>query len=385
MRILFIRDAYNNRLGGIPVQILRYADYFNSKGIQPFLVTNQQNSKLSNEFNKRGYKTFIFPQKSRLQYKWIYYFHYRYNYLKKIISENNIDVISTHKIKESLLARRIKKHNPRIMNVFRVHTHLEGRDNKFIKRFILRRIEKMTDKYVDIYIPISNKIKKELINKSKVDSKKVKVVYNGVNKLLSEVEIPKTKTPISTKIAIIGELQPRKYQEFGIQLIQKYNHNNSKKLELILIGGNTYNNYMKKLKRLVETNNLENHVTFSGHLNFSEMADLLRNVDTILITSKFEGVPLTMLESMSMGKIVISSNVGAINEVIQHNRNGFLYESGNFQQALGVLKYVFNRDHSELSSIRINAYNDWKEKYTLSNMLEKEYNLYFKNYNEKSY
>ena len=60
MKILFIRDAYDDRLGGIPMQILRYADYFNARGIQPYLATNQNNSKLSNEFKKKRIWYFYF-------------------------------------------------------------------------------------------------------------------------------------------------------------------------------------------------------------------------------------------------------------------------------------------------------------------------------------
>jgi glycosyltransferase involved in cell wall biosynthesis len=53
-----------------------------------------------------------------------------------------------------------------------------------------------------------------------------------------------------------------------------------------------------------------------------------------LVVSKREGLPLVILEAMSMGVPVISTNVGAIDEVVQNGLNGFLIESGNGTNAI---------------------------------------------------
>ena len=48
--------------------------------------------------------------------------------------------------------------------------------------------------------------------------------------------------------------------------------------------------------------------------------------DVFLLPSRWEGVPLTILEAMSFGNVIIATNVGAIEEVVEHGTNGFLVD-----------------------------------------------------------
>ena len=56
---------------------------------------------------------------------------------------------------------------------------------------------------------------------------------------------------------------------------------------------------------------------------------LLGLVDVYLMTSEFEGLPLAMLEAMSLGKPVVATAVGGIPEVIVPGKNGLLARAGD--------------------------------------------------------
>lgn len=57
------------------------------------------------------------------------------------------------------------------------------------------------------------------------------------------------------------------------------------------------------------------------------LSRLYRWADVVVMVSRFEGVPLTILEAQRFGCVVLSTNVGAIDELIEHERTGFLFSN----------------------------------------------------------
>lgn len=51
-----------------------------------------------------------------------------------------------------------------------------------------------------------------------------------------------------------------------------------------------------------------------GKLAFSEIADFYRGLDLVLITSKFEGLPMCVMEGLACGVPVVSTDVGVVGE-----------------------------------------------------------------------
>src|SRR5690606_23550060 len=60
-----------------------------------------------------------------------------------------------------------------------------------------------------------------------------------------------------------------------------------------------------------------------------EKIDLLKHCDVFILPSYSEGVPISILEAMSYGLAIISTNVGGIPSVVINNKNGILIEPGN--------------------------------------------------------
>lgn len=99
--------------------------------------------------------------------------------------------------------------------------------------------------------------------------------------------------------------------------------------KFIITGGGRQEQW---LRRLVGESGLQDHVILLGERN--DMYDVLRAMDVLLICSDHEGVPMVMLEAMTLGTTVVSRNVGGISEVIDHGSTGVLVPSGD-AEALG--------------------------------------------------
>jgi glycosyltransferase involved in cell wall biosynthesis len=58
--------------------------------------------------------------------------------------------------------------------------------------------------------------------------------------------------------------------------------------------------------------------------------------DVLLLPSRFEGVPLTILEAGRFGCVPLATDVGAVGEVIEHGRTGFLFRNTRDEEGLAV-------------------------------------------------
>ncbi len=82
-----------------------------------------------------------------------------------------------------------------------------------------------------------------------------------------------------------------------------------------------------QLRNYVTMNGLDSHVTFLG--DFYGIPDLLAALDVVVLPSTSESMPNVVLEAMSAGRPVIASAVGGCLELIDHDRTGLLFPTGD--------------------------------------------------------
>lgn len=81
-----------------------------------------------------------------------------------------------------------------------------------------------------------------------------------------------------------------------------------------------------RLRALVRTMHLDDVVHFTGP--HSDVRPFLAAMDVFLLSSSFEGLPVALLEAMSMACGIVCTAVGGIPEVVRHSVNGLLVGSG---------------------------------------------------------
>jgi len=118
-----------------------------------------------------------------------------------------------------------------------------------------------------------------------------------------------------------GRLAPEK----GVSVILSALQSSSETLKIVGEGPELNN-----LIKLTESLNLTNRVKFIGFKSGSELLDLIKNSKAVIIPSIwYENMPLNMIESLALGKVVIASNIGGMPEVINDAENGFLFKAGS--------------------------------------------------------
>lgn len=91
--------------------------------------------------------------------------------------------------------------------------------------------------------------------------------------------------------------------------------------ELVMVGPDS-DGTMDKVKRLANKKNL--NITFTGRLAKQEWIELSNNYNIFINTTNFDNMPVSVIEAMALGLPVVSTNVGGLPILIDHEYNGLL-------------------------------------------------------------
>lgn len=87
--------------------------------------------------------------------------------------------------------------------------------------------------------------------------------------------------------------------------------------------------YGKYLRKLIKDLQMEDKITFLGKLSAEEMKQQYLNCHTFVCASSLENSPNSVGEAMLLGVPVVASNTGGIPSMMEHEKEGLLFEKGN--------------------------------------------------------
>lgn len=88
---------------------------------------------------------------------------------------------------------------------------------------------------------------------------------------------------------------------------------------------------------------------FRGYLNGPELEKVIQESKCIVVPSEwYENCPMSVLEALAYGKPVIGADIGGIPELIDHEADGLLFESGNSEDLAEKLETMLNYSDDEL-------------------------------------
>lgn len=96
--------------------------------------------------------------------------------------------------------------------------------------------------------------------------------------------------------------------------------------ELTMVGSDN-SNYRLEVELLAKELNLK--VNFTGLLTKAEWISLSKTHNFFINTSNFDNMPVSVIEAMALGLPIISTNVGGIPFLLEHNKNALLVDKGD--------------------------------------------------------
>lgn len=173
------------------------------------------------------------------------------------------------------------------------------------------------------------------------DDRQVSTVYNGVDihtfrpgdKLASRQSLG---LPVEMKLLLfVGNFLPVKGLELLIQATAELNK--EMPAHLVLIGSGPLEQNLREL--CSKSGLLSGKVTFAGRKGPKEVAEYMRAVDVVCLSSHNEGVPNVLLEAFASGCAFVSTQVGGISEITATSPGGgFLVEGREVIEYAKILK-----------------------------------------------
>lgn len=140
------------------------------------------------------------------------------------------------------------------------------------------------------------------------------------------------KTPVGNYGLYFGRITEEKGVETAIKAYEKMQG-----CYLKIVGDDTTEE-TEKLKKYIKDNNIKN-IEFLGFKVGDELERIIKNARFILIPSIwYDNLPNTALESFRYSKPIIASNIGSLPELVEDGVNGYLFEPGNEDELVKLVK-----------------------------------------------
>jgi glycosyltransferase involved in cell wall biosynthesis len=181
----------------------------------------------------------------------------------------------------------------------------------------------------------------------------------------------KYKEEDSFLLVHVGRISIEKNQEMLIESIKKFNATELKKCRLLIIGDVKDKELNNSLINIAKG---DPNIEFLGGRN--NIADYLSIADGFCLTSIAEGMPISLIESMSVGCIPICTAVGGIKDMIKDGVTGFLSKKTDMESYLQALKRAIYFHDKEY--IKNNVLKAFKNKYHIEISAKNHLNTYNK-------
>lgn len=193
----------------------------------------------------------------------------------------------------------------------------------------------------------TEKMKRDL---NDINLKNIEVLVNFKNlEILKEAElIDKSTKPY--KLCVFSRVIPEKGIEEAINVVKEINHEKKEKLFILDIYGPVGNGYKERFESCLK--DAPATISYKGCINADESVSVLKNYHLMLFPTKFktEGIPGTVIDALASGLPTITSRWDNVNQIINDNENGYIYEFDNYNDLKNkLIKAVEDNKIQEMS------------------------------------
>lgn len=232
--------------------------------------------------------------------------------IRKKVLEFKPDVVAAHSAKAGLLVR-LSCIGIKTKVFFTAHGWSHIRTANSIAQSIFKNLELVLSYFCQRVICVSQADTDYAISYIGIKKEKVVTIHNGVFKP-GKVSKPHYNSNEFNILSVVRFQAPKDFETLirGLEQISEYN------FHLKIVGdGPDFNSVKSK----IDSSKLSNKVSLEGFK--TELDCYYSEADVVILISKSEGLPMSLIEGMSFGKPLIATDIGGISEVI-NDTNGFL-------------------------------------------------------------
>ena len=148
----------------------------------------------------------------------------------------------------------------------------------------------------------------------------------------------------------------------------------SKRDRVYLIGDDRRkDNYSKAMRSFASELQVDNHIVWLGKR--FDILEILPAFDVYIQPSRFEGLPVALMEASSAALPLIGTRIGGIPEIIIHKSNGFLIDNESASQLAYYLNELYrNKEYRRKMAAR--SKEKWNDSFNIEKQANKLYRIY---------
>jgi glycosyltransferase involved in cell wall biosynthesis len=243
--------------------------------------------------------------------------------LYRLIQAEQFDIVHTHSTKAGLLGRLAARLANVSMILFTAHGWAFSEGRPWLWRWLLAQTERMPALFSTKIICVSEHDRQLALKFGVAPQEKLTVIYNGLdpspfasltdrNELRRELELSPSERIITT----VGRLAPPKDLETLLAACERLEYPSWR---LLILGDGPLRS---RVARAIRTKGLRNYVTLLGERR--DVPRFLKASDIFVLSSRWEGLPLVVIEAMLAGLPVVATRVGGIPELVEDGVTGLL-------------------------------------------------------------
>lgn len=293
---------------------------------------------------------------------------------KKVIAyseENEIDLIHCHLPWSGFLGRIIY----RKINIPLIYTEHNIQERYHIAT---KWLNKLTFNSQSLAIGVSKDVTRSI--KENIDPDiPVRTVLNGVNtaefkRVPHEGEKIRKQHDIPLDSIVIGNIAVFREQKALLNWVRAFKkvHEKHPGIYGILVGAGPQE---EEIRNLLNELNLSQYVKLPGLQ--TNTVSYFSAMDIFMMSSAFEGLPIALLEAMSMNCAVVSTKAGGVVEVVRDNQDGLLCEVGDWERLANKANNLID-DNEKRQQLQMAARERVVREFSLTAMVGKLEEIYLK-------
>ena len=204
-----------------------------------------------------------------------------------------------------------------------IHFHAMVEDRIYDERPICFPAYRALCRKADRIVILGDFFVHEFRNRLGIAPDKLVVIHNGIPDFVGESS-PAKPVDGPRLILFAGEVGPRKGAGLLLEALAILRQS-PQEWRCIIAGNGDIPEYRSMAGML----GLKDRVSFTGWVGSDQMHDLMRKADIVVLPSRIEALPLSLIEGACAGAALVSSNAGASAEVTCDGRNGLIVPLGS--------------------------------------------------------
>ncbi|WP_027415573.1 glycosyltransferase family 4 protein [Aneurinibacillus terranovensis] len=280
----------------------------------------------------------------------------------RVLRKIKPDLVHTHSSKAGFIGRFASRLAD-FPSIFTAHGWAFTEGVSAFRKKISIPMERVAAKISKKIICVSEYDRELALQYEVAEENKLITIHNGISEQYS---INNQDTGDTMRVVMVARFSAQKDHNTLIRAAA----NISSPVEFILVG---HGELMEQSRLLVNQLHVADRISFLGMQR--DIPGILSKSDVFVLTSHYEGFPISILEAMRAGLPVIASDVGGVKEAVIDGVTGFLVPRGDVQAVQNRLEVlannpIFRKQMGEAGRKR------FLEHFTKQKMIEKTFSVY---------